>query len=158
RYRVSADLMVYARIASGYRPGGPNGDYLSTGGPPQFGPDTTTNYELGAKGSALDHTLTFDASVYYIDWSKIQIQLATPNGLGYGANGGTAKSEGIEFSVDARPLHGLTISAWGAFNNAVLTEDFPSNATAYGVSGNRLPFASRLSGYVSIQQEFPISP
>src|SRR5258708_32949501 len=50
--------------------------------------------------------------------------------------------------------------AWAAWNDAKLTQDFPPSSTAaggaYGISGDRLPNASRLSGNLSFDQEFPL--
>jgi len=81
KFKVSPDFMIYARLASGYRPGGPN---PSPGVPPEFGPDKTKNYELGVKADFLDHTLSIDTSVYYIDWKNIQVFLSNPvTGQGY---------------------------------------------------------------------------
>jgi len=155
-WRVSPDLLVYARIASGFRPGGSNGS-LGGVGPPTYGPDTTHNYEVGAKGNVLDHVLSFDASVYYIDWKNIQINLTDPrNGGGYIGNGSRAKSEGVELSVEARPFSGFVVSAWVAENNAVLTEAFPSTSPAVGNEGDRLPFSSKISAHAAIQQSFPL--
>jgi len=148
---------VYGRLASGYRPGGPNSpDRIVEGAPSGFRPDKTQNYEIGAKGDFLDHTLTFDSSIYYIDWKSIQLQLLTPLGLSYGANGGAAKSEGAEISVTSRPLAGLSVSAWLDYDNAVLKEALPSNGTAVGAAGDRLPLSSRISGNLSVQQDFPL--
>jgi len=156
QYRFSPDFMTYARLASGYRPGGPN-PTPGNGTPPAYNPDKTRNYEIGAKGSFLDHRLNLDASLYYIDWSDIQIQLINTNtSQTYNANGGNAKSQGAELSVEAKPLSGLTISAWAVWSDAVLTSDFPASSTAYGVSGDRLPYSSRFSGYLSLQEEFPL--
>src|SRR5690606_10267242 len=73
RFRISPDLMVYGRIASGYRPGGPNVGCGIVGIPCEYGADETRNYEVGVKGSALDGKLTFDLSAYYIDWKDIQL-------------------------------------------------------------------------------------
>lgn len=156
RFKLSPDFMLYARLASGYRPGGPN---VTTGAfvPPHFNPDTTRNYELGAKGDMLNHTLSFDASLYYIDWKDIQLQLINPSsGVEYFANGSKAKSQGLEFSLMSRPLPGLAISAWVTWADAVLTEDLPSTSAADGASGDRLPYGSRFSGSVSLQQDFPL--
>ena len=172
RFRLSPDLMVYARIASGYRPGGPN-DTAGARGiiPAQFNPDKTQNYEIGAKGDFLDHTLSVDASIYYIDWKNLQLQLFTLDGRGYQANGSGAKSEGVELSVVSKPLTGFTISAWVAYNDAVLTQDFagcslstgtctPTSTTpassAFGVTGDRLPNSPRFSGNLSLEQSFPL--
>ena len=71
--------MAYARVASGYRPGGPN--ISGIGVPAQYQPDKTKNYEMGLKGDMLGRTLSIDASVYYIDWSNIQVRLITASGL-----------------------------------------------------------------------------
>jgi iron complex outermembrane recepter protein len=53
----------------------------------------------------------------------------------------------------------LTVAAWptwGAYSDAVLTQDFPAGSAAYGVDGNRLPLSSRVSGQLSLSQEFPL--
>jgi iron complex outermembrane recepter protein len=76
RYRFSPNLMVYARVASGYRPGGPNPTCVLYPVPCQYAPDKTRNYELGLKAQTQEHRLSFDASVYYIDWRNIQLQVA----------------------------------------------------------------------------------
>jgi len=47
RFKLSPDLMVYARLASGYRPGGYNTGFALV--PPSFKPDKTQNYEIGSR-------------------------------------------------------------------------------------------------------------
>jgi iron complex outermembrane recepter protein len=155
QYQLSKDVMVYARLASGFRSGG--GNLLFPGVPATFNPDTTENYELGLKGDFFNHALSVDASVYHIDWNNIQIQERTSTNHGYIGNGGRAKSEGIELSVEAHPWTGATISAWGDYDDAVLTEKFPTGATIYGAVGNRLPISPTYSGNFSARQEFPLS-
>ena len=156
RFMVSPDLMLYARLASGYRPGGPNTNAAQLGVPSQYNPDETYNYEIGVKGMVLDHALSFDASLYYIDWKNIQLTLVQ-NGLAYDGNGGAAKSEGVELSIESKPLTGLAISVWLTWDDAVLTQAFPSTSTAYGVSGDRLPNSTRFSGNLSLQQDFRVT-
>jgi outer membrane receptor protein involved in Fe transport len=146
--------MLYARFASGYRPGGTN--LGAPGAPPTYAPDKTQNYEVGVKGDFLDHRLSVDASLYYISWKDLQMQLFLPNSLTYEANGSGAKSEGLEISLQSRPLSGLTLSGWFAYDNAVLTQAFPANGPAYGVPGTRLPNSSRFSGNLSVEQVFPL--
>ena len=158
RFKLSPDMMVYARLASGYRAGGPNSTSTIFHLPPSFKPDTTQNYELGFKADFVDHKISIDSSLYYIDWKDIQLQINAACGCAiYFANGSRAKSEGVEVSLEARPLTGWTIAAWIALNNAVLTEGFPVTSSVYGASGDRLPYASRLSGNVSIDRDFDIS-
>jgi iron complex outermembrane recepter protein len=156
RYRLSPDLMVYARLASGYRPGNAN-LYAGANTPSNFRPDKTQSWELGTKGDFLSNKLSFDASIYYINWKDIQLNLLNEQTfLGYIGNGGTAKSEGVELSVDVRPLPGLTFNTWITYDDAALTEDLPPSSTVYGLSGYRLPYSSRVSGGVSAEQTFPL--
>ena len=154
RFKFSQDLMAYARFASGYRAGGPNTP--GPGVPLQFNPDTTKNYEVGLKGDVAHHTVTFDVSLYYIDWSDIQLPL-TKGFNSYTANGGRAESQGIEISGEWQPVAGTTFAAWVAPSEAELTQAFPTGTSAYGVSGDRLPFSTRFSGHVSLNQDYPLS-
>lgn len=161
RYKFSPELMVYARLASGYRPGGSNAGTASAAAPPNWQPDKTKNYEIGIKGSFLENKFSYDASAYYIDWQDLPLVLIDgTTGNGYYVNASSAKSQGIELSLESRPLTGLTVSAWVAWNDAVLTEDFPpldQGGSAFGISGNRLPYATRISGNLSVEQSFPIT-
>ena len=157
-FKLSPDLMLYARLASGYRPGGPNTTAEVFHLPLHFDPDKTQNWEVGVKGDALDKKLTFDASAYYIDWKNIQLQLIAQCGCAlYFGNASRAKSEGVELSSEFRPLKGLNLAAWVAWNEAELTAGFPAGSPAYGVPGDRLPFSPRFSGNFSLQEEFPLT-
>jgi len=156
RFKVSEDLMAYLRLASGYRPPGVNeGTAINPKLPPAYAPDKTQNYEIGVKGDVLGHAVSFDASLYYIDWKNIQINLQDPvTFLTYYINASRAKSEGVEFSVALRPWSGFTIGGWGAWDDATLTQDFPAKSLVIGRSGDRLPYSSRVSGSLSIDQQF----
>jgi iron complex outermembrane receptor protein len=158
RFKLSSDLMLYARLASGYRPGGPSSNNSVKPLPP-YGPDKTQNYEIGFKGDVLNHVLSFDTSIYYIDWKDIQLQVIDPNTkAALFVNGSRAKSEGVELSVTARPITGLTVSAWIASNDAELTQNLPLGlaGTAVGLAGDKLPDGSRFSGNFSMNQEFSL--
>ena len=154
RFRVSEDLMAYARVASGYRAGGPNPG-AGLGFPATFGPDKTVNYELGLKGRLFDRGLTYDLSLYHIDWNDIQLSLRDPNGFRYYVNGPRAKSEGVELTLGITPMRGLNIAAEGSYNVAELTRDLPAIG-GFAKSGDRLPYSARWSGSVSVDQAFPL--
>jgi outer membrane receptor protein involved in Fe transport len=154
RYRFSEALMLYARAASGYRPGGPN---ASCGGnvPCQYNSDRTQNFEVGAKGQLFDGALRYDLSLYTIDWKDIQLQLRDPaTTLGYSGNGGRARSRGVEFSIEAHPVGGMNISGWVAYNDAQIREVPLTNLAL--LPGDRLPYSSRWSGNISIDQDFTL--
>lgn len=155
-FKVLPDLLVYGRLTSGYRVGGNNLNAVFYQIPGQFGPDKTVNYEIGLKGSILDGAMTFDTSVYYISWKQIQIILQNATG-DFTTNGGNAKSQGVEWSLQAHPLKGLSVALAGSINDAELTQDLPAASTAFGRAGDRLPFSSRFSGNLSADQDIPIA-
>src|SRR5262249_50752767 len=79
RYHFGRNAMIYARIATGYRPGATNAAFavVSAEGriPLEVDPDRTTNYELGYKAELLDHRLQLSTSLFHIAWSDIQAQI-----------------------------------------------------------------------------------
>ena len=156
-FKLTTDSMLYARLASGYRPGGPNVGGVAFHAPLNYAPDKTQNYEIGIKGSVLDHRLSFDASIYRINWQDIQIVAVDPvSGAAYEVNGSRATSQGVELSIDARPIEGMTVAANTSWNDAHLTEPFPAASSVFGSPDDRLPYAARISGRLSVEQQFPL--
>jgi len=144
RFTVNDDVTVYGRLATGYRPGGPN--IIPTGAPPgtpgSYDSDELTNYEIGLKGVFADGRLSLDVAAYFLDWEDVQL-LAVVNGVGLNANGGTAESRGFEFAAALRPSDNLTLSLNGAYTDAFLTED--TDPVIGGEDGDALPFVPEWS-------------
>jgi iron complex outermembrane receptor protein len=91
KFHITDDVMVYARAASGFRPGGPN-FVLSPGlGNPTYSPDRLWSYELGEKATFLDRRATFNFDVYDILWKDIQVTVNV-GGVNQLENAGTAVS------------------------------------------------------------------
>ena len=111
RWHLSDDTMLYARVATGYRPGGPN--TIVANMPPSVNADELTNYELGYKSIFMDGRALLNASVFYIDWKDIQ-QARSFGGVSGLDNAGDAKSKGVEleslFSVSAGLQLGFNLS------------------------------------------------
>ena len=135
--------MVYARLATGYRPGGPNAlpPVTPAGVAREYQSDSTVNYELGTRTSLLDNRLAIDIAAFLIDWKKIQL-LEIVDNFGINANGGTATSKGLEWTFALTPLQGLTFTLTGAYVDAYLTADAPA---AGGTDGDPLPYAPKWS-------------
>lgn len=130
---------IYARVAKGYRPGGPNviAPNAPAGTPSSFDPDTVVSYEVGFKGETPDRTFALDLALFHIDWDDIQL-LTVINGFGVNTNGSSATSDGLEFTATMRPTTGLAVSLNGAYTDAKLEEDAPE--LVGGRKGDRLPF------------------
>lgn len=133
RLILSDRASIYARIATGYRPGGPN--VIAVGAPPQVGSDSLTNYELGFKAETPARDVSVDAAIFYMDWRDIQLS-TSQNGVSFAVNAGQARSLGFEISASVRPTTGLTLGVNAAFTNSQLSEDAPD---IDGLDGDRLP-------------------
>lgn len=159
RFKPTPDYMVYGRIASGYRTGGTNavcGDFgLAAPVPCQFKPDKTVSYELGAKGSLLDGRVSYDVSLFQIDWKDIQI-VQVLDVFTYNGNAGRARSRGFEVALDLHPTDQLTLSGWWSHVNATLREEFV-DANFFAAKGDRLPYSSKDSGRFSVENKWPVA-
>jgi iron complex outermembrane recepter protein len=115
-YTFSPDLMAYATVASGFRPGGGNAAYPTTGSawggafqqqnytsgkwPSTYEPDSVWSYELGEKARMLDHRVTVNASIYYENWRHVQLE-AYPNDWALNINGNYASIYGGDVDMRA---------------------------------------------------------
>jgi outer membrane receptor protein involved in Fe transport len=153
KYRFNPDIMTYARIATGFVPGGPNDIVIGATVPATFRSSTTTNYEAGVKGSAAEGRFTYDFDVFDVEWQDIQLD-AIVNNSEFITNGGAARSDGVEGGVGFVPVQGLTLSLNGAYTNARLTQNTP--ASFGGLAGDRLPLSPYFAGTAAISYERPL--
>ncbi len=156
RFRISGDAMLYGRVATGYRAGGPNAvppPALFPGIPTTFDPDKLTSYELGFKGG-VGGMFTIDAAAFLTDWKNIQIQTSA-GGFNFLVNGGDARSKGFEVTGRLMPADGLTFGLTTAFTDAKLTTPAPA---AGGLDDDRLPFVPRWSHSLTAQYGWDVAP
>ncbi len=132
-YTFSPDLMTYATVSSGFRPGGGNALYPTTGlvwgaafaemnytgnkFPSTYKPDTVWSYEIGEKARFFDRRLTVNASVYYENWHDIQLE-AYPDDWALNINGNQANIYGAEVDVFAKLGAGFDLQISGGYVNA----------------------------------------
>ena len=157
RYALTPTSNVYARAASGYRPGGPNAvlNDLDTGlplAPPTFEHDSLWSYEVGYKGDLLDNTLSIEAAVYDIRWHNIQ-QVYAVNGFGVIVNGGKAEIQGFELGATWRPTARLSLVGSLSTIDGKLTQDAPG----LGPAGSRLPNSADLSASLGARTSFDLA-
>lgn len=155
--KLSADVMIYARLATGYRAGGPNSAIAPN---PTFSSDSVTNYELGIKGRFWDRRLTLDASVFNIAWDDIQLSVVTPTSLNYTVNAGKARNLGLEAAAELQLGAGWVAYANSTFLDAELREDFPASPGAdpevIALKGDALPYTSRFSGNLGLERVWDV--
>jgi outer membrane receptor protein involved in Fe transport len=136
RWHIDPQNMIYARVAKGFVPGGPNNAIPNAVVQSSYHSSTTLNYELGLKSQFLDDRLFVDLSAFDIEWHDIQV-VANIGGFNTTTNAGAARSKGFEWSVAYAPFGGLTLNWNGAYTDAHLTEATPTSVG--GVAGSRLP-------------------
>lgn len=159
RFEFSDHVAAYARVAKGYRPGGPNVVPPGAGSafPGFFEADTLISYEAGIRGETSDRSFALDASLYYLDWDNIQVLVVYQTGIGpVGAdgNGDTARSQGAEVTATLRLTRGFEIVANVAYNDATLREDLPEGNG--GFAGDRLPYAPEWTANLSADYEWAL--
>ena len=149
---VTPDMMLYARIASGYQPGGPN--VLAPGAdfPRTFEASTLIDYQIGLKASLPQYRAAFDLSAFYIDWSKIPFLVTVGDQSGF-EGAGAARSEGFDFSGTWSPIANLTLGGALTYTDAVVTKPVAS----IGVfAGDRLPYVPLWSGSLTAEYTFDL--
>ncbi len=139
-----------------YFPGGP--DNISNRDERQYGPDTTTNYEVGFKSAWMGGDLILNGAAYYIEWTDPQVSSATVNAsIPITVNADGAESKGLELSADWRASDNFSIRGNFSRVDSELTAPVPSLVrtisppgfgTAFedGLAGDRLPGSPELQG------------
>ena len=155
RYRPTENISLYARIASGYRPGGKNPFRGGVTGEPLgsqfFKADSLWSYEIGAKGILLDGRFTYDVATFVLNWDDQQI-IIVRDGVGAASNAlSGVTSNGVEASLGWRPTDGLRISGTLAYIDATLDGDEPDLAA---VAGESLIDVPEWSGSISAIYDF----
>jgi iron complex outermembrane recepter protein len=151
RYALTPHSNLYARVANGFRPGGPN--VAVTGLPREFRSDSIIDYEGGYKASFFGGRAQFDADVFYIDWKDIQLR-ATAGGFTGETNGGEASSRGVEAEGSFVLRPGLTVGGNIAYVDAHLDQTVPSVG---GNAGDPLPLSAKWSGALFANYIFPLA-
>jgi len=165
-YELSKNAMVYASISTGYKSGG-----LQDGGRP-YGPETLTNYEVGAKNTLFDGKVHFNNTFYYEDFKDFQFSAPVTNPDGTHSlattNADGAKVYGFESELAAQLTREDRISLSAAYehtelgfllagsNDYVLPKcvDDPKIDTCLNVTGHRLPHAPTVSGQALYEHTF----
>ncbi|WP_417465197.1 TonB-dependent receptor [Kordiimonas sp.] len=195
-YELNDDALVYATVSQGYRIGNSNGIgqceafdpdkqqgacalaqgqvYNENGDTAEFdelafGPDKTTNYELGLKTTWLDGALTLNTALYYVKWQDPQLGSATVNAsIPITINATGAVSKGFDFSGNWRVTDQFRLRGSFSYTKSELTADVPSlirtitppgfgSAFVDGKDGDRLPGSPEVQFSMFASYDQPLS-
>lgn len=136
QYFFPSSGMLYTTVTKGYKTGGFNTSF-ERDEDRSFRPESSWNYELGAKHPFLDKRLHADIAFFWINWKNQQISQPLPSGKGSMLkNAGSSQSKGVEISLQGNLLNGFMVQANYGFTHATFKR-YLNNQNDY--AGNRLP-------------------
>ena len=160
QFKLTDDAMLYARVATGYQPGGPNVAF--PGMPSSVDSAMLTSYEIGLKSQFADRRVVLDMAAFRIDWDDIQVA-ASFNGLSGLVNGGAASSEGFELSSQFHATENLLFGVNGVYTKARLKNDFEPIVVPQdgfdvilnsGLGGDSIPYVPEWSWTATAEYAF----
>ena len=116
---VSPETMLFATASTGYKSGGFNSE---GGGVPLnekriFGPEDTTNYELGVKSRLFGNSMTANITLYRTVLDEFQDRLF--DGLSFVViNAGKLRQQGVEADINWAPIEPLLVVAGVSYLNS----------------------------------------
>ena len=149
---LSDENMVYASFSRGFKAGGFN--VTSCGGSP-YDEEVLNAYELGYKGSFMDGQLTLFSSVYYYDYSDMQVRRFVELRVEFD-NAAEAEIYGFESEFVFQPSSNWRID--GGFNwqsaeykKGMLDDSMVGGILEVDISGNQLLRAPDLKANMGVQ-------
>jgi outer membrane receptor protein involved in Fe transport len=156
-YRINPDAMVYVTYSEGFRPGGINRNNAPPN-PPQYKPDTLTNYEMGWKTTWAGNRLRFNGAVFFEQWDDIQFSFLPPSGSGLTIirNAGSADIKGIEADISWAITDDFMLYGGGTYIDTELKEDFieEPGADPAAFAGQKLPLTPDFKGNLTARYSF----
>lgn len=145
-YKLTDTNMVYATVAKGNKPGVINADPRLPANLLFANEESSWNFEVGSKNTALDGRLIANIAAYYIDWKNQQLTTTIPiagTTVSYIVNAGKTHVKGLEFELTGVFNDYLSGGFTYALTDAKFTEfNDPEALQLFGnasVAGNQLP-------------------
>ena len=169
-YYFTDDIMAFFTVSEGYRLGGANPvpacpqpldpavqNVCALPDEVLYEPDETLNFELGLH-SQYGSNMLLNASLFYIEWTDIQIDDVTANGaIPITGNGSEAVSQGVELEGRWLITDRLELVGTYAYTNAELTEDAPGIVNGQDAfDGDRLPGSPEHQGSLGLSYLVPL--
>jgi len=151
--QLSDKVLGYVSYNRGFKSGGFNASLLSQSA---YKPELIDAYEMGIKSDLLERRLRVNPSVFYYDYSNIQVPFFTNTGQVGIANGPSAHIYGLDMDLQAvvadnlRLTGGLTYlhDRFGSYPDALYNIPLPAGGslvTTGDATDHQLPFTSKLT-------------
>lgn len=153
-------VLGYVSFNTGFKSGGYN---LLAPIAPAYLPEKLNAYEAGLKTQLFDRRIRLNASVFYYDYTNIQVSQVV-NNIAIVSNAAKAHTYGLDLEMQALMTKGLELSGalgllhaeYADYPNAQIAIPNPSGGvtiTAGNVAGNRLPSSEKVSGNLALDYD-----
>ncbi len=140
-YQATPDVMIYGRVAKGFKSGGFNGRANAANAATEYDPETVWSFEGGFK-SRIANQLTLNGALFYNDYKDFQARISAGSGdLGLPdpvlsvVNAGKLKIQGAELEAAWTPITGLLLDTQIGYLDAEYKEffdnRFPNDSRAF---------------------------
>ena len=113
-YTYDSGTMVYGSVSRGFKSGG----YNMTSGIPEFDPEYVWSYEVGTKMELLDNKLRTNVSVFFYDYTDLQVQDFVQVGVLSISNAADATVQGFEIENQWMPFYDVLLELDYAYLDA----------------------------------------
>ncbi len=152
-YQAADNLLVYANISRGNKPGTLNRDEGVPAADLEVDEEKAWNFELGMKSAWMDNRVVANAAVYHIDWKDMQLtstRAAVVNGqprtFSILENVGKATINGIELDLAAQLTDFWDVRVGYAWTDGEIDE-FIQSVDAGAQAGSAFREAALINGY-----------
>jgi len=154
----TSDILVYVSATRGFKSGGFN--FNSANATQGFDPETLWSYEAGVKSQFLDRRLQMNLTAFRYDYKNLQVNAFIRPGATDIVNAATARVNGAELEIVAKPVRGLDLTANFAVLDATYRR-YPAapigGAATIDASGNRLNNAPKFTMNLAAQYTYPLA-
>jgi len=156
-FKPNDDVMVFASFSTGFKSGGfdsaPGATAAVGAAARSFNAETVENWELGVKSELFERRLVANATLFRSDIDDLQFR--SFDGLQFRTrNNGTARQQGVEWELTARPIPALQLGLSGTYLDSEYLDfqgapGLPGFGGAQDLSGQRLPYSPKWQGTLS---------
>ncbi|MDQ1154489.1 TonB-dependent receptor [Brevundimonas sp. SORGH_AS_0993] len=161
-YKATPSILLYGRIAKGFKSAAFNVDLVSSVNGLSAGPESATSGEAGVKSDLFDRRLRVNAAVFTTRYDDLQVSQLLGSGVTL-SNAGKATINGAELELTAFVAQGLRLDFSGGYTDATYDRfENCSVPTSLGggsadCSGKRVIGAPRFTVHASAEQVWPVS-
>jgi iron complex outermembrane receptor protein len=134
-YQLDLDTLIYASVSRGFKSGGFN----LTSADAEFDPEYVWSYETGVKKEWLNQSLRTNISLFYYDYTDLQVSSFSTPGVVFVSNATDATIQGLELETSWIPHYSWRFDFNAAYLDATYDDyDAPLGNALVDVSDNTL--------------------